>query len=235
MASVTETHRFDPATTTRPVPALLKYYAIVSCFGVVFFPVIFLPLFCKYQSLRYKFDDEGVSMSWGILFKREVYLTYRRVQDIHVSRGIIQRHLGLATVSVQTASGSIGAQMSIEGVGDPEGLRDYLYSRMRGSRDDKSAQTSAKRRNRRGPRRRAFVLLRQIHEQVRAAAGTKHGGGGRCRRVRAGPNARPSGSTRGRGVYSATGSVYPRRRRRCRYRRAKRSTPSSPRRVTSGT
>ena len=168
MASDASTPRFDPATTTRPVPALLKYYAIVSCFGVVFFPIIFLPLFCKYRSLRYKFDDEGVSMSWGILFKREVYLTYRRVQDIHVSRGIIQRQLGLATVSVQTASGSIGAQMSIEGVGDPEGLRDYLYSRMRGSRDDKPAQTDAAGETVADPGDEALVLLRQIHEQVRA-------------------------------------------------------------------
>ena len=168
MASDASTQRFDPATTTRPIRALLIYYAIVSCFGVVFFPVIFLPLFCKYQSLRYKFDEEGVSMSWGILFKREVYLTYRRVQDIHVSRGIIQRQLGLATVSVQTASGSIGAQMSIEGVGDPEGLRDYLYSRMRGSRDDKPAQTDAGVEPAPDPGDEALVLLRQIHEQVRA-------------------------------------------------------------------
>lgn len=165
MASGTPTERFDPATTTRPISALLKYYAIVSCFGVVFFPFVFLPLFCKYRSLRYKFDEEGVSMSWGILFKREVYLTYRRVQDIHVSRGIIQRQFGLATVSVQTASGSIGAQMSIEGVGDPEGLRDYLYSRMRGSRDEAPTQTQETKTDTGDE---ALVLLRQIHGQVRA-------------------------------------------------------------------
>lgn len=168
MVSDTSTPRFDPATTTRPVPALLKYYAIISCFSVVFFPFVFLPLYCKYHSLRYKFDDEGVSMSWGILFKREVYLTYRRVQDIHVSRGIIQRHFELATVSVQTASGSIGAQMSIEGVGDPEGLRDYLYGRMRGSRDDKPAHTEATAEMVPDSGDEALVLLRQIHEQVRA-------------------------------------------------------------------
>lgn len=162
------TPRFDPATTTRPIPALLKYYAIVSCFGFVFYPFVLLPLYCKYRSLRYKFDEEGVSMSWGILFKREVYLTYRRVQDIHVSRGIIQRQFGLATVSVQTASGSIGAQMSIEGVGDPEGLRDYLYSRMRGSRDDEPARTDAVGETVADPGDEALVLLKQIHEQVRA-------------------------------------------------------------------
>lgn len=129
------TQPFDPASTTRPIGALLTYYTIVSLFTVILFPIVFPPLYFKYRSLRYKFDDQGVSMSWGVLFKREVYLTYRRIQDIHVSRGIIQRWLGLATVSVQTASGSAGAEMSIEGIENPEALRDYLYSRMRGSKD----------------------------------------------------------------------------------------------------
>ncbi len=173
MASGTAPRRFDPATTTRPIPALLTYYAIVSCFGLVFFPFVFLPLFCKYRSLRYKFDDEGISMSWGILFKREVYLTYRRVQDIHVSRGIIQRQFGLATVSVQTASGSIGAQMSIEGIGDPEGLRDYLYSKMRGGVRDagmdepSQAQAPAAGNGEAANGDEALVLLRQILEEVK--------------------------------------------------------------------
>ncbi len=133
MSDVTPSTRFDPETTTRPTPALLRYYTIVSMLTLILFPFVFIPSYFKYQSLRYRFDDEGVGMSWGILFKKEIYLTYRRIQDIHVSRGIIQRQLGLATVSVQTASGSSGAEMSIEGMEDPEGLRDYLYSRMRGS------------------------------------------------------------------------------------------------------
>lgn len=126
---------FDPATTTRPIGALLTYYTVVSLMTVIAFPIVFLPLYFKYRSLQYRFDEQGVSMAWGVLFKREVYLTYRRIQDIHVSRGIIQRWMGLATVSVQTASGSAGAEMSIEGIGNPEALRDYLYSRMRGSKD----------------------------------------------------------------------------------------------------
>lgn len=173
MASDTSTQRFDPATTTRPIPALLKYYAIISCFSFVFFPVVFLPLLFKYNSLRYKFDDEGVSMSWGILFKREVYLTYRRVQDIHVTHGIIQRQFGLATVSVQTASGSMGAQMSIEGIGDPEGLRDYLYSRMRGSRETQTTVRSPQDNpaspngGSPAPPDEALVLLKDILEEVR--------------------------------------------------------------------
>ncbi len=44
--------------------------------------------------------------------------------------------MGLATISLQTASGNAGAEMSIEGVLEAEALRDFLYARMRGAKDD---------------------------------------------------------------------------------------------------
>src|SRR5262245_5340948 len=125
---------FDARTITRPDPSLLNYYIVMSVLSTVAFPFVFLPLYFKYHTLRYRFDDEGVSMAWGILFRREVYLTYRRIQDIHVSRNIIQRWMGLATVAVQTASGSSGPQMSIEGVLEVDALRDFLYHKMRGAK-----------------------------------------------------------------------------------------------------
>ena len=77
-------------------------------------------------------------MSWGVLFKQEVYLTYRRIQDIHLTRNLLQRWMGLAKISLQTASGSSKAEMSIEGVLQAEELRDFLYSRMRGAKNESS-------------------------------------------------------------------------------------------------
>jgi len=117
----------------------MKYYLLVAAMTLIGFPFVIWPMLFKYNTLRYKFDDEGVSMSWGLLFKREIYLTYRRIQDIHVTRNLFHRWLGLADVAVQTASGSAGAEMTIEGIRDPEGLRDFLYSRMRGVREDAPA------------------------------------------------------------------------------------------------
>jgi len=125
---------FDPYSITRPTKSLFWYYAIVSLAAGPFFPLVLIPLFFKYETLRYKFDDKGVSMSWGILFRREVLLTYRRIQDIHLTRNIVQRWMGLATVSLQTAAGSTTAEMSIEGVLEAEPLRDFLYMKMRGAR-----------------------------------------------------------------------------------------------------
>jgi putative membrane protein len=125
---------FNPLAISRPDPTLMKYYTICAILTGPLFPIAFLPLLFKYETLKYRFDNEGVSMAWGILFRRETYLTYRRIQDIHVSRNIIQRWMGLATVSIQTASGSSTPEMAIEGVLEYDALRDFLYQKMRGAR-----------------------------------------------------------------------------------------------------
>ena len=124
---------FDIRKITRPDPVLLTYYFITSLAMGPFFFIPLVPLFFKYHTLKYSFDESGISMSWGILFRREIYLTYRRIQDIHLSRNIIQRWLGLATVAIQTASGSAKPEMSIEGIMAADKLRDHLYTRMRGA------------------------------------------------------------------------------------------------------
>ena len=38
----------------------------------------------------YRFDAEGVSVSYGVLFRREAFLTYARIQDIHVRRNLLE-------------------------------------------------------------------------------------------------------------------------------------------------
>ena len=120
----------------RPQPALWKLYLIrIVLSGPAFF--ITLPLlYFRYHTLRYRFDSEGIHMKVGILFRREVNVTYARIQDIHLSSGIIQRWLGLADVQIQTASGTAGAELTIEGFKEYEAIRDFLYSRMRGAREN---------------------------------------------------------------------------------------------------
>ena len=163
--------QFDPASITRPEPALMTYYAITAAVTLLGFPFIILPLYFKYHTLRYRFDDKGIAMSYGILFRREMYLTYRRIQDIHVTRNFIQRWLGLASVAVQTASGSSGAEMTIEGVHEPERLRDFLYRQMRGGHDDHPRTTTPLA----GGDDEVLVLLREIRDEIRRLVGVPRG------------------------------------------------------------
>ncbi len=119
----------------RPDKSLLTYY-LISC--LAFPPLIIIAgpyLYFRYHTMRYKFTDDGISMSWGILFRREIIVNYARIQDIHLKSNVVERWLGLARILVQTASGSGSAEMTIEGLKEFEQLRDFLYSRMRGVKD----------------------------------------------------------------------------------------------------
>jgi uncharacterized protein len=126
---------FDPSTITRPDERLMKYYVVVALLTLVAFPITLIALWIQYRTMRFRFDDEGVWRAQGFLWRREVNVAYRRIQDIHLTSGLLQRWMGLATVSIQTAAGAANPEVTIEGVLEAEALRDFLYTKMRGVRD----------------------------------------------------------------------------------------------------
>lgn len=145
---------------TRPHPNLLWLYLLTSLLTVVGAPILILPLYFRYHTLRYRFDDEGLHASWGILFRREVSLTYARIQDIHLRRNVIERWLGLGSVQIQTASGSGSAELVVEGVTQFVEVRDFLYAKMRGAHH--KPQSAA-----RVVDDQAVALLREIKDELR--------------------------------------------------------------------
>src|SRR4051794_24222035 len=125
----------------RPGRALWRYYVVQSiCSGPLIF-FTFPYLYFRFHTLRYRFDEEGIHMKVGLLFRKEINLTYARIQDIHLRSGVIQRWFGLASVEIQTASGSTGAELVIEGFKDYEAIRDFLYTRMRGYQSQQGGRT----------------------------------------------------------------------------------------------
>ena len=119
----------------RPDRALWKYYILASIPTGPLFPIFLFLGWVRFSTLRYTFTDEGISMRWGRLFRREIILNYARIQDIHLRSNLVERWLGLTRILVQTASGSSGAEMTIEGLKEYEAVRDFLYSKMRGVSD----------------------------------------------------------------------------------------------------
>jgi uncharacterized protein len=119
----------------RPHPNLFTYYWLSLLLFPPLLPVLILPVWFRYHTMRYTFTSEGISMRWGILFRREVIVNYARIQDILLRSNILERWLGLARVLVQTASGNAGAEMTLEGLKEFEAVRDFLYSRMRGVKE----------------------------------------------------------------------------------------------------
>ena len=152
----------------RPDRALWTYYIIIAiCTGPgIFFTLPYL--FFRYHTLRYRFDAEGIHMKVGILFRREINLTYARIQDIHLRSGILQRWLGLANVQVQTASGSAGPELVIEGFKEYDAIRDFLYTRMRGYQSATPAvPTAARGELTQANDAEVLTLLLQIRDELR--------------------------------------------------------------------
>ena len=165
----------------RPHPQLFKLYVIRAILTGPGFIVLMPLLYFRYETMRFRFDAEGVHMRWGILFRRQINLTYARIQDIHLTSGFIQRWLGLADVRVQTASGSAGAEMTIEGLLEFEAVRDFLYARMRGARKPADAAAPSSPGPGAGPETaQAVALLRAAVDELRGAreALERRAGGG---------------------------------------------------------
>jgi len=115
----------------------MTYYVLKAAMTLIAFPVTVLVLYFRYRTMRYQFSEEGLRMSWGILFRHEVVLNYGRIQDIHLRSNAVERALGLARIEIQTASGSSSSVMTLEGLTDHDKMRDFLYSRMRGASEAK--------------------------------------------------------------------------------------------------
>jgi len=134
----------DPiAVITRPCPALMKYYILKAVATFIAAPVTLTLLYFRFHTMRYRFDAEGIHMAWGILMRHEIMLNYSRIQDIQLRSNVVERWLGLARIEIQTASGSSGSEMTLEGITDHAAMRDFLYSRMRGAHNQHTVPTTA--------------------------------------------------------------------------------------------
>ena len=174
MSQINHQHIFGIA---RPHPRLLKLYVLRSILAGPAFPIVFLPSLFKYETLRYRFDEEGVTMSWGFLWRREIFLTYARIQDIHLSRGLFERWLGLGTIDIQTASGSSSAEMAIVGLTEYEMVRDFLYLQMRGARFGEPGTGAQGTGEAEDDSDVVLGLLTEIRDELRALGGSGGGSG----------------------------------------------------------
>lgn len=161
---------------TRPAPALLGVYALralgLSFFtAFVTFPLVAAPLFLRWWTLRYRFEDDAVVITWGLLFRKETIVPYGRIQDIHLVRSFLERWFGIGTVEIQTASSTRGAAESLVGLKEDEGVRDFLYSRMRGTEAAPHALPAPASAPSDDPR----ALLAAIRDELRAATGAVAG------------------------------------------------------------
>ncbi|SNR41906.1 PH domain-containing protein [Halorubrum vacuolatum] len=59
-----------------------------------------------YQRFEYVLTEDTFDISSGVISRREREIPYRRIQNVDVSRNVVQRALGIAAVDLETAGGS---------------------------------------------------------------------------------------------------------------------------------
>lgn len=86
-----------------------------------------------YRSLRYEIHDDEVIVNVGVITKTVKHVPYRTVTNLKVMQGPFDRLFGIGTVNIQTAgmSGQTGAEESLVGLVDFQGVYDQVATELR--------------------------------------------------------------------------------------------------------
>ena len=107
--------------------------------------IAYIALHLKYDTMWYVMTDRSLRIRRGIWTIHEVTITFENVQDISVQSGPVQRHFGIANLTVHTAGGGVasgphgeksttGHVGIIEGIANAPELRDRIMARLRQSK-----------------------------------------------------------------------------------------------------
>ena len=98
--------------------------------------------FAYYRRYQYTFTDDTFDIESGVLNRREREIPYGRVQNVDISRNVIQRLLGLSAINLETAGGgSTEAAIRYVTADAATTIQDELRQRKRG--DDQRRRTGA--------------------------------------------------------------------------------------------
>lgn len=114
----------------------------------VFLILIVVPDIIAYVALHLRFDTTWYAMNnrslrirRGVMVIHETTITFENIQNISIHRGPLQQYCGIAKLVVETAGGgsSQPGETStnvgiIEGIEDPESIRDLIMARVRSSK-----------------------------------------------------------------------------------------------------
>lgn len=89
------------------LPAALFVAAVAAASG--------LWTFASLRARRYAVREHDAAFARGLVFRRTTFVAFNRVQHVEVSRGPIDRAIGLATLKFFTAGG-ISADLAVPGL-----------------------------------------------------------------------------------------------------------------------
>jgi uncharacterized membrane protein YdbT with pleckstrin-like domain len=109
-------------------------------------PITYFLQRLNYEMRWYIVTDRSLRIRCGVMWLREMTMTFANIQGIRVNANPIERLLGLANVEVQSAGGGSGGSHShgtrssghvaeFEGVDNAPVIRDLIVERLRVYRD----------------------------------------------------------------------------------------------------
>lgn len=108
-------------------PAWLALLLVAA--GVVLAVVGAVGARLEWASYRYRVTDDAVEITHGVIVQTLSVLPHRRIQQIDVRRGPVERRLGLATLVLRSAAATTDATLPGLADGDAVDLRAALLAR----------------------------------------------------------------------------------------------------------
>jgi membrane protein YdbS with pleckstrin-like domain len=95
---------------------------------------IWIPLY--YRTIVYRLTDDEITWRRGVWFRHTGIVPYARITNVDIVQGPVMRRFGISSLKIQTAGYSAQAQaeLRLEGMTEPEELRELIMGYVRGSK-----------------------------------------------------------------------------------------------------
>jgi membrane protein YdbS with pleckstrin-like domain len=116
------------------IPAPFGLISLVLLVLLISFWSFWIPLY--YTTVVYRLTDDEISWRRGVWFRRTGIVPYSRITNVDIVQGPVMRWFGISSLKIQTAGYSAQAQaeLSLEGIEEPEELREVIMGFVRGTR-----------------------------------------------------------------------------------------------------
>ena len=102
---------------------------------IVYLVLLFIWTILYYNSYKYELTEDSLKQQFGVISRKYVAVPYDNVQDVDIDQNIAMRILGIATISVETASKDPGEEKSgtslfAVSIAEAKYLRDEIMKRV---------------------------------------------------------------------------------------------------------
>lgn len=118
-----------------PVFGFLLLIGVVVLAVCLVFTCVWAPLY--YQSVVYHLNDTEMTWKRGVFFRKTGIVPYNRITNVDIVQGPLMRLFGIYHLKIETAGGGASksySEIQIEGVTDPEPLRQMIMDFVRGQK-----------------------------------------------------------------------------------------------------